>query len=267
MAKLERHNKVVKKLRIRDLLLKYPLLDKARVHGFAAFFRYGLFFYDTSYRRLAVIPEGAKPYVATAGSWGSKPGALASLKPAVYAYFHGHMHALLGITPRERLTLIVSNSRDGEMIARAAEDMGFQVARGSRTEGGVKGALKLLGAADTERSILFPVDGPRGPKHVVKPEVIRIAQLAGLPIIPVVARPRTMDMMKSWDNYNCPYLHSLSVFVYGAPMSVQAPAKSAGEDPDNHIEKMRQELETYMLALEATANRFFEKDVYDDYFD
>lgn len=256
----------MKKLRIRDLLLKYPLLDKARVHGFAAFFRYGLFFYDTSYRRLAVIPEAAKPYVATAGSWGSKPGALDSLKPAVYAYFHGHMHVLLGLTPRERMTLIVSNSRDGEMIARAAEDMGFQVARGSRTEGGVKGALKLLGAANTDRNILFPVDGPRGPKEVVKPEVIRIAQLAGLPIIPVVARARTMDQMKGWDNYNCPYLHSLSVFVYGAPMSVQAVKDDGGEAGDQ-VEGFRQELETYMLALKATADRFFDKDVYPDYLD
>jgi len=263
----------VKKLRIRDLLLKYPLLDKARVHGFAAFFRHGLFFYDTSYRRLAVIPEGAREYVATAGSWGSKPGALAGLKPAVYAYFHGHMHVLLGLTPRERLTLIVSNSRDGEMIARAAEDMGYQVARGSRTEGGVKGALKLLGAAGSDRSILFPVDGPRGPRHVVKPEVIRIAQLAGLPIIPVVARPRTMDkMMKSWDQYNCPYMHSLMVYIYGAPMHVGSVKEHDGEkkgeeDKDAGIEALRQELETYMLSLTGVADRFFDADVYSDYLD
>jgi hypothetical protein len=183
----------------------------------------------------------------------------------VYAYFHGHMHVLLGITPRERLTLIVSNSRDGEMIARAAEDMGYQVARGSRTEGGVKGAFKLLGAASNERSILFPVDGPRGPKEVVKPEVIRIAQLAGLPIIPVVARPRTMDKMKSWDNYNCPFTNSLMVYIYGSPISVEAP----GGDGDGaaFVEKMRLELETYMLALNARAEHFFDKDVYDELFD
>jgi lysophospholipid acyltransferase (LPLAT)-like uncharacterized protein len=265
----------VKKLRIRDLLLKYPLLDKARVHGFAAFFRYGLFFYDTTYRRLAVIPEAAKPYVATAGTWRSKPGALNSLKPAVYAYFHGHMHVLLGLTPRERMTLIVSNSRDGEMIARAAEDMGYQVARGSRTEGGVKGALKLLGAANSDRSILFPVDGPRGPKEVVKPEVIRIAQLAGLPIIPVIAIARTMDKMKSWDNYNCPFTNSLMVYIYGAPMSVQAiegvdrnyAEAGSGREGGDQVESFRQELETYMLALKARADCFFEKDVYGDYLD
>src|SRR5262249_53194726 len=161
---------------------------------------------------LAVIPEAARPYVRTAGAWHFKPGAMDSLKPAVYAYFHGHMHVLLGLNPRERLTLIVSNSRDGEAIARAAEGMGYQVARGSRTEAGVRGALKLLGAATDKRSILFPVDGPRGPREVVKPEVIRIAQLAGLPIIPVVARPRTMDIMSSWDRYNCPYMNTMVVY-------------------------------------------------------
>jgi lysophospholipid acyltransferase (LPLAT)-like uncharacterized protein len=246
----------MKKFRMRDLMLKYPVLDRARVHALAAFFHYGLLVYDTTYRRLAVIPDEARDYVKTAGSWGQTPGALNSLKPAVYAYFHGHMHVLLGITPRERLTLIVSNSRDGEMIARAAENMGYQVARGSRTEGGVKGAFKLLGAAGSERSILFPVDGPRGPIHVVKPEIIRLAQLAGLPIIPVVARPRTMDVMKSWDKYNCPYTNCISVFIYGAPVDVSDP---------NNVEGYRLELETYMAALNAKAVRFFDKDVYDEY--
>jgi len=145
--------------------------------------------------------------------------------------------------------------------------MGFQVARGSRTEGGVKGALKLLGAAGSDRSILFPVDGPRGPKHVVKPEVIRIAQLAGLPIIPVVAQGRTMDIMKSWDNYNCPYMHSLMVYVYGAPIYLTDIGLADSDAKESEIEKLRQQLETYMLALSAKAEHFFDTDVYPDYLD
>jgi lysophospholipid acyltransferase (LPLAT)-like uncharacterized protein len=109
----------LKKFRIKDLFLKYPLLDKWRVLGLAGIFKYGITVYDLSYRVMAVIPEASKAYVR-ASSTNSGSDGLATLKPAIYAYFHGQMYVLLGLSPRNRMSLIASNSRDGEMIARAA---------------------------------------------------------------------------------------------------------------------------------------------------
>jgi lysophospholipid acyltransferase (LPLAT)-like uncharacterized protein len=241
----------LKKFRIKDLLLKYPLLDKAKVLGLAAIFKHGITVYDLSYRVMAIIPEAARPYVWAASAEGDKPEAMASVKPAIYAYFHGQMYLLLGLSPRSRMTLIVSNSRDGESIARAAEFMGYEVVRGSKTQGGVKGAMNLINAAEHTRSILFPVDGPRGPNEIVKGEIIRVAQLTGLPIIPVVSAARTRDLMKSWDRYNCPYMHTKMVHIYGRPIEVP------GELDDEQKESLRLELETYMVQLKSKANEFF----------
>ena len=241
----------MKKLRIKDLFLKYPALDKAKVLGLAGIFKYGITVYDLSYRVMAIIPEASKPYVWAASAGSENANAMASVKPAIYAYFHGQMYILLGLSPRSRMTLIVSNSRDGESIARAAEFMGYQVARGSKTHGGVKGAMNLINAAEQNRSILFPVDGPRGPNEVVKGEIIRVAQLTGLPIIPVVSAARTRDLMKSWDRYNCPYLHTKMVHIYGQPMAVP------NEIDDEEKERLRLQLETYMVQLKAGADLFF----------
>lgn len=200
---------------------------------------------------MAVIPEASKAYVrASSANSGSENG-LATLKPAIYAYFHGQMYVLLGLSPRNRMSLIASNSRDGEMIARAAEFMGFEVARGSRTHGGVKGAFNLINAAEHNRSVLFPVDGPKGPFEIVKAEVIRLAQITKLPIIPVVSRARTRDLMKSWDRYNCPYLNTKMVYVFGEPLEV--PANADDEEKEN----LRVELQNYMVELKAKTSEFF----------
>ncbi len=240
----------MKKFRIKDLFLKYPLLDKWRVLGLAGIFKYGITVYDLSYRVMAVIPEASKAYVR-ASSANSRSDGLATLKPAIYAYFHGQMYVLLGLSPRNRMSLIASNSRDGEMIARAAEFMGFEVARGSRTHGGVKGAFNLINAAEHNRSVLFPVDGPKGPFEIVKAEVIRLAQITKLPIIPVVSRARTRDLMKSWDRYNCPYLNTKMVYVFGEPLEVPANAD------DDEKENLRVELQSYMVELKAKTSEFF----------
>lgn len=241
----------MKKFRIKDLFLKYPLLDKWRVLGLAGIFKYGITVYDLSYRVMAVIPEASKAYVRASSAQSNSEDGLASLKPAIYAYFHGQMYVLLGLSPRNRMSLIASNSRDGEMIARAAEFMGFEVARGSRTHGGVKGAFNLINAAEHNRSVLFPVDGPKGPFEIVKAEVIRLAQITKLPIIPVVSRARTRDLMKSWDRYNCPYLNTKMVYVFGEPLEVPANAN------DEEKENLRVELQNYMVELKAKTSEFF----------
>jgi len=144
----------------------------------------------------------------------------------------------------------------------------LDIAKGARWDDEVEKALKasscllaiLSPAAVASQNVMDEVSYALGEKKKV---------------IPVVARPRTMDkMMKSWDQYNCPYMHSLMVYIYGAPMHVGSVKDDEDEKGDNKehdkdaaIEALRQELETYMLSLTGVADRFFEADVYDDYLD
>ena len=243
----------MKKFRIRDLFLKYPLLDKARVLGFARLFTHGITFFDRSYRTSALIPEESKEYICAA-SGSSSAVCLDKSKPAIFAYYHGQMFILLTLTPRYKMTVLASNSRDGEMIARAAEGMGFPVARGSRTEGGTKATRHLLKAAKNNQSLLFPVDGPRGPATVIKEELLRLAQLSRLPIIPVVAAVKTMDQTKSWDKYNCPHAGTRTFLIFGKPVFVPHSSEIMSAQK---VESLRLDLENYMSQLKSKADQFF----------
>ena len=52
--------------------------------------------------------------------------------------------------------------------------------------------------------IFHAVDGPRGPRGIIKPGLIRIAQLSGTPIVPVFISVDRAWKAKSWDRFLIP---------------------------------------------------------------
>jgi lysophospholipid acyltransferase (LPLAT)-like uncharacterized protein len=162
------------------------------------------------------------------------------------------MIALLGLHPRKLVTILISNSRDGEIIARGVERLGFRTARGSAGRGGVRGTLELIDAARDGQSIAFMVDGPRGPKQEVKIGIVRIAQMTGLPIVPIVCSSRTAWWTKSWDRFNASSWASPMLTVFGEPLEVP---DNAG---DYQLEQIRERLEKRMLELHNNAETLWE---------
>ncbi len=238
------------KIRLRDIFLKYPLLDRLRVEAIGWFFKNGITLCDISYRVISFIAPGAKEYVKTIHT--NTEQQITNQKPCLFAFFHGQMYCLLSIEPRANMTVLVSNSRDGEMIARGAEGMGFNIIRGSKTHGGVKGALDILDHSMRENSILFNVDGPRGPRHVVKEAIIRLASISGMPIVPVVGEARTKwSFTKSWDRYNTPFINTELVLLFGEPIHVPTDATK------EQREAMRSELQSSMEQLNQRSETFF----------
>jgi lysophospholipid acyltransferase (LPLAT)-like uncharacterized protein len=208
-----------KRFRIRDIFIKYPLLDQLRIETIATFFDKGISMLDDSYRSTAVISPGAQAYVG-AVNMGKHGPKISGIKPCIFAYYHGQMVTLMALSPRSKMVTLASNSRDGEMIARAASRMGFGIARGSKTHGGMKAGLELMTASENNQCILFNVDGPKGPRHVVKDYIIRVAEMSGLPIVPVVCDARTKLTINSWDKYICPFLNTKTVYIFGEPIEV-----------------------------------------------
>jgi lysophospholipid acyltransferase (LPLAT)-like uncharacterized protein len=54
------------------------------------------------------------------------------------------------------------------------------------------------------RDIAITPDGPRGPRYVLGPGVVHLAQTTGAPIMPVHARFSRAFRMKTWDGFNVP---------------------------------------------------------------
>lgn len=239
-----------KKFRIRDIFNKYPLLDRLRIESIATLIDKGVTALDDGFRSTAVISPGAKEYVG-AVNMGKCGPRLSSTKTCIFAYYHGQMVTLMALSPRSSMTTLASNSRDGEMIARAAERMGFALARGSTAHGGVKAGLELITASKDNNCILFNVDGPRGPRHVVKDYVIRVAELSGLPIVPVVCDARTKQTINSWDKYIVPFLNSRMVYIFGEPIHVGSDLSSAEK------ESYRAQLQDQLEELDSRLSAFW----------
>lgn len=170
----------------------------------------------------------------------------------VYASWHQRFFP--GITffsHRQPIAIMISQSRDGELIARVASVFGFHPVRGSSTRGGAQALQTLKQMAVEGYKIGHMVDGPQGPFGVVKPGLIRIAQVAGRPILPAIASPERCWVFNSWDRFMVPKPFSRVIIRFGDAIHVPPDLDTAG------FEEMRQSVEDRLEALYADTDRIW----------
>jgi lysophospholipid acyltransferase (LPLAT)-like uncharacterized protein len=139
----------------------------------------------------------------------------------VLALWHHDELATLPFLIHQDYTVLISQSKDGDLMSRGATSLGYRAVRGSSTRGAVGGLVALMKAAREGYSTIFTVDGPKGPARVVKPGVIRVAQKTGRPIVPYgVVADRKYMFEKAWNKVYVPYPGSRVVYALGEPMFV-----------------------------------------------
>ena len=167
--------------------------------------------------------------------------------PAIYAIWHANQYVYLAEEHKTRpnFTLLISPSNDGDMIAKVCHQMNFSLIRGSTKRQGVLAVRDMIKAIKRGSSVAFTVDGPKGPVFEVKEGLIRLAQMAQVPIIPTMPATTHKFTFNSWDKYEVPMWFSRSVAVYGEPILV--PKDATDSDLENYrviIEKKMFELKT-----------------------
>jgi len=143
-------------------------------------------------------------------------------RPLMLAIWHSELFALTGygvINLAGRLATVVSDSRDGELIAQVLERVGYGTARGSSTRGGLKALIALKKHMQAGRIGVITVDGPRGPRHKVKDGAVYLAHRAGALLIPVRSRLSSMhEFARSWDRFQLPMPFSRCRVNFGSPL-------------------------------------------------
>ncbi len=142
------------------------------------------------------------------------------LEHAVYALWHEHLLPLAALHAHQGAAVLVSQHRDGEILARLMTRWGYLAARGSSTRGGEKGLRDMVRAARAGRPIAFTPDGPRGPARRCKPGVVRAAAETGLPIVPVGVAATRARRLRSWDRFLVPLPWATIIVSYGTPLVV-----------------------------------------------
>jgi hypothetical protein len=168
------------------------------------------------------------------------------ISPCIYVMWHENQFCVYGLQNKNRVNILISNSIDGEIIARIVEKMGFQTCRGSSNrKGSVSGTLKMISKLKNGEDIAIMVDGPQGPIHKVKSGAIVLARESGVPIVPVHWYSTDLTFVKfpSWDKMTSPFGPCRLINLYGKPIYV--------EDKTN--EQVAQEIKDSLekLALEA----------------
>lgn len=158
---------------------------------------------------------------------------LDSGRPILLAIWHEELFALTGFGSTVlsgRLATVVSDSRDGELIAQVLRRIGFATARGSSTRGGLKALGQLRKHMNDGCVGVLTVDGPRGPRHQVKDGAVYLAQKSGALLFPVRSRPSSRYVFeRSWDHFQLPLPFCACEVRIGAPLTF-APGKMSAEE-------------------------------------
>ena len=176
--------------------------------------------------------------------------------PALFAVWHQDFFWTCGYLSRwnrRRPTqVLASASRDGALMAAAAQAVGFRGAvRGSTSRGGVHAlrGLARLAAAGGE-SVLVVCDGPRPPARVLQPGVLHVARESGLPIWLLRTSWRPAKVFeRSWARFVLPSPLGRAVVLADGPIHVAPDLDREG------LESLRVVLEARLNDLADRADR------------
>jgi lysophospholipid acyltransferase (LPLAT)-like uncharacterized protein len=174
-----------------------------------------------------------------------------SNQPARYLYCLWHDMIVLHTfaAPHYDLAALVSRHRDGGYLADAMRAIGVHPVRGSSSKGGADAVKEIVAELDGWHVAITP-DGPRGPRHKVKPGILWLASKTGRPIVPTVGVcDNAWRIQGSWTDLTIPKPFSRVLMYGGEFFRVPSVLDRAS------LSKLAEQLEAEMERLEAEASR------------
>ena len=172
------------------------------------------------------------------------------LNKAPFANWHEHSMAWVIGSVGIPCGLLISRSKDGEVIHHVGTRFGYYTARGSSTRGGKSARMALKDMLNQGIHAAITVDGPTGPRHESKPGVLKSAIETQTAIIPVCAiADRSWVFKKTWDQSRLPKPFSKVTYQFGNPI---LPKK------DLSGEEFEQQLKALDIELKATSIKALE---------
>lgn len=164
----------------------------------------------------------------------------------IYAFWH-QRQMIFTYTHRDLgAYVLVSRSKDGELIAETMRLSRIGAIRGSSSRGGAAAVLEMTDLLARGHPVGLTPDGPKGPARRVKPGILYLAQKSGAPILPITnGVSRRIELSKAWDRYHIPLPFSEIVVAYGPPIRVA---------PEDDLEKRAEELRLSLDRITGEAD-------------
>jgi len=172
--------------------------------------------------------------------------------PFIYVMWHGRILIPTYVHRGQGITGMASLNTDGEIGVQIVQKLGYHAVRGSSTRGGKEAFHNMIDMLKRGgHGAMFP-DGPRGPRHYLKPGTIYLAQQTGAYLLPITFSAKRKVRFHSWDRFIIPLPFSKSVVIYGEPVNVP---KDLSQE---QLEQVRKKFEEDMIQLEKQADEYFQ---------
>ncbi len=169
-------------------------------------------------------------------------------KPFILAFWHGRLLMMPQCWRGDKaIHMLISQHRDGQLIARTVGHFGIKTVEGSSTRGGAGALRAMLKALKAGECIGITPDGPKGPRmRVASDGIVAVARMSGCPVIPATYAAANHRRLGSWDRFIVPLPFTRGVILWGEPIAI-------GRDTDEAL--ARHTIEDAMNALAAQADR------------
>jgi len=138
----------------------------------------------------------------------------------VLAFWHGTMVIPWFAHRNLKLLAIISQSKDGDLLAKILRNWNYKVVRGSSSKGGEVALQIMIDHAKHECAVAITPDGPRGPNFKMKAGAVITAKKSGVPLVLVGAGYKSKIKLHSWDNFEVPLPFSKVQLVYSEPILI-----------------------------------------------
>lgn len=156
----------------------------------------------------------------------------------IFVFWHEQLLLMAKAYHGSQAKVLISASRDGELIARTMKYFDLGAIRGSSRRGGRAAFRELVHLGRQPCDLAITPDGPKGPRRSIKDGVIELARISGRPVIPLCFVSSRGRRFKSWDRFLLPYPFGRGVYSYGPPVIYRE-----GEGSDTFRERLLQAMD------------------------
>jgi lysophospholipid acyltransferase (LPLAT)-like uncharacterized protein len=193
------------------------------------------------------------PTIRFAVSWEEgSPGSLQA-RPFVYSFWHSCMIPAMYLWRDLNIRVMSSDSFDGEYTGRIMQKFGFVKVRGSSSKFAVRALLGMRRELEQGWIVAFTLDGPRGPRHVVKPGPAVLARATGVPMAMFHIALTDAWVLNTWDQLMIPKPFSRALMRVGPTIPVRADADEGQRE--EALQRLQASLDRCVHFAEANVKK------------
>jgi lysophospholipid acyltransferase (LPLAT)-like uncharacterized protein len=139
----------------------------------------------------------------------------------ILAFWHDQLFLMVKGYSGQGAKVLISASKDGELISRTMRYFNIGSVRGSSNRRGRAAFKALVELSRQPLDLVFTPDGPKGPRHCLKEGVAELARISGRPVVPTAFACSHGHRFQSWDRFLLPYPWGKAVYIYGEALNYE----------------------------------------------